>query len=123
MSKASSTTLTMGTKQFVVHEAFETTTCFSGSKSSSFTPMTKVASASPDGAEMMTRFTEPPQVPGGVGPAGEAPRRLDDDVGSELVPGQLLGLALGHDPDALLAHQQVAALDVDRHRSRPWVES
>ena len=63
MSKASSTTLTMGTKQLVVHDAFDTTTCFSGSNSSSLTPITKVASASPDGAEMTTRFTDPPRWP------------------------------------------------------------
>ncbi len=31
MSNSSSITLTMGTKQFVVHEAFEMTTSFSGS--------------------------------------------------------------------------------------------
>ena len=63
MSNASSTTLTMGTKQLVVHEAFETTTCRSGSKPSSLTPTTKVASASPEAVEMMTRFTEPPRWP------------------------------------------------------------
>ena len=57
--KASSRTFIIGTKQFVVHEAFEMTTCFSGSKSPSFTPMTKVASASPEGAEMTTRFAPP----------------------------------------------------------------
>ena len=49
ITKASSSTLTMGTKQFVVHEALETTMSFSGSKSWSLTPMTKVASASPRG--------------------------------------------------------------------------
>ena len=63
MSKASSTTLTMGTKQLVVHDAFETTMWRSGSKSSSLTPITKVASASPDGAEITTRFTEPCRWP------------------------------------------------------------
>ena len=31
MSNSSSITLTIGTKQFVVHEAFEMTTSFSGS--------------------------------------------------------------------------------------------
>ncbi len=56
MPKASSSTLTIGTKQFVVHEAFETTTWVAGSKVSSFTPTTKVASAPSDGAEMTTRF-------------------------------------------------------------------
>ncbi len=54
--KASSSTLTIGTKQFVVHEAFEMTRCVAGSKSPSLTPITKVASASDEGAEMMTNF-------------------------------------------------------------------
>ena len=67
MPKASSSTLTMGTKQLVVHEALETTTSRAGSNSSSLTPMTKVASASADGAEMMTRFTGRP--------GGRRPRR------------------------------------------------
>ena len=31
MPKASSSTLTMGTKQLVVHDAFETTKCLAGS--------------------------------------------------------------------------------------------
>ena len=55
MPKASSSTLIMGTKQLVVHEALETTRCFAGSKVSSLTPITKVASAPLLGAETMTR--------------------------------------------------------------------
>jgi hypothetical protein len=43
--KASSRTLIIGTKQLVVHEALDTTLCFAGSKVSSLTPTTKVASA------------------------------------------------------------------------------
>ncbi len=45
----------MGTKQLVVQEAFDTTLWASGSKVSSLTPTTKVASAPVAGAEMMTR--------------------------------------------------------------------
>ena len=52
--KASSSTLTIGTKQLVVHEALDTTLWASGSKVSSLTPTTKVASAPDDGAETMT---------------------------------------------------------------------
>jgi len=40
----------MGTKQFVVHDAFETTTSVAGSYWSSLTPTTKVASAPLPGA-------------------------------------------------------------------------
>jgi len=59
-AEASSRTFTIGTKQFVVHEAFEMTRSVAGSKESSLTPITKVASASPEGAEMMTRFAPRP---------------------------------------------------------------
>ena len=44
----------MGTKQLVVHEALDTTRWLSGSKSPSFTPTTKVASAPDAGAETIT---------------------------------------------------------------------
>src|SRR5437763_4864676 len=57
--KASSSTLTMGTKQLVVHEALETTVCWAGSKVWSFTPMMKVASTLVAGAEMITRRAPP----------------------------------------------------------------
>src|SRR6476469_9188833 len=59
MSKASSSTLIIGTKQFVVHDALETTLWVAGSKVSSFTPTTKVASAPSDGADTMTRGAPP----------------------------------------------------------------
>ena len=36
---ASSSTLIIGTKQFVVHDAFDTTLCLAGSKVSSLTPI------------------------------------------------------------------------------------
>ena len=45
----------MGTKQFVVHEALETTLWFSASNVSSLTPTTNVASGPHGGAEMMNR--------------------------------------------------------------------
>ena len=48
-----------GTKQLVVHEALETTMWFSGSKVSSLTPTTKVASAPVAGAETITRGAPP----------------------------------------------------------------
>src|SRR4051794_40627579 len=53
--KASSRTLIIGTKQLVVHEAFDTTRWAAGSKVSSLTPITNVASAPVAGAEMITR--------------------------------------------------------------------
>ena len=52
--KASSSTFTIGTKQFVVHEALDTTLWVAGSNVSSLTPTTKVASAPFDGAETIT---------------------------------------------------------------------
>jgi hypothetical protein len=52
--KASSSTLTMGTKQLVVQEALDTTLCLAGSNVSSLTPITNVASAPLEGADTMT---------------------------------------------------------------------
>ena len=51
---ASSRTLTIGTKQFVVQLALDTTLCTLGSKSVWLTPITNVPSAPSDGAETTT---------------------------------------------------------------------
>ena len=115
MSKASSTTLTIGTKQFVVHEAFETTRCVAGSNSSSLTPITNVASASPDGPEMMTRFTEPPRCPAASARVVKRPVDSITTSAPSLSQGSCSGSRSAQHPDVLVAHQQVAALDVDRH--------
>jgi hypothetical protein len=56
---ASSSTLTMGTKQLVVHEAFDTTLWEAPSNVSSLTPTTKVASAPEDGADTTTNGAPP----------------------------------------------------------------
>src|SRR6187402_3040764 len=53
--KASSRTFTIGTKQLVVQEALDTTLWVAGSKVSSLTPTTKVASALVAGADTMTK--------------------------------------------------------------------
>ncbi len=111
--KASSSTFTMGTKQFVVHEALDTTTWAVGSNSSSFTPMTKVASASFEGAEMMTRSGPALEMAGGVAPGGETPGRLDDHLDAHLVPGQRLRFALGQDPDPGPVDDEGVALGPD----------
>jgi hypothetical protein len=57
--KRSSRTLAKGARQFVVHDAFEITCCAAGSKTWSLTPRQMVASASPLGAEIMTRRAPP----------------------------------------------------------------
>src|SRR2546427_11064755 len=57
MPKVSCETLATGARQFVVHEALETTLCFEGSYVLSFTPRTKVASGPSAGAEIITFFT------------------------------------------------------------------
>ena len=46
----------MGARQFVVHDALDTTVCSAGLNASSLTPRQIVTSASLLGAEMMTRF-------------------------------------------------------------------
>src|SRR5216684_2599778 len=59
MPNVSCRTLATGARQFVVHEALETTLCFAGSYKLSFTPSTNVASGPSAGAEMITFFTGP----------------------------------------------------------------
>ncbi len=57
--KASSSTLIIGTKQLVVHEALEMMTWRAGSNSSSLTPTTNVPSTPLAGAVMITRDAPP----------------------------------------------------------------
>ena len=56
MPNASSITLAIGAKQFVVHDAFEMILWFSLSSASSFTPSTIETSGSPMGALTTTYF-------------------------------------------------------------------
>ena len=63
MPNASFSTFAIGARQFVVHDALEMTVCASGSKTSSFTPMQIIASASPLGAEITTRLAPPLRWP------------------------------------------------------------
>ena len=95
--KASSRTLTIGTKQLVVQEAFDTTLWFFGSKVSSLTPTTKVASASVDGAETITNGAPASRCIDGLLLRGEDAGGLDDHVDAEIAPGQRLRVALGED--------------------------
>ena len=111
--KASSNTLTMGTKQFVVQEALDTTTWMAGSNSWSFTPMTKVASASFEGAEMMTRRAPPSRWPAASLRDRETPRGLDHHLDAHLFPGQRLGLTFGQDPDPMPVHDESVTLGAD----------
>src|SRR2546428_14142588 len=74
----SSTTLTTGTRQFVVHDAFEITRCFAGSYFWWFTPITIVMSSPLAGAELTTflapavgRLAAPPRS--GERPGGSRP--------------------------------------------------
>ena len=56
-----------------MHEALEITVCCAGSKTSSLTPMQIMASASPDGAEMMTRLAPPARWPAALSRAVKMP--------------------------------------------------
>ncbi len=89
--KASSRTLTIGTKQLVVHDAFDTTTWRAGSKASSLTPITKVASASFDGPEMTTRCAPPSRW--AAAPLRDVKRPVDSTTTS--TPSSPQGSALG----------------------------
>ena len=94
MPKASSSTLASTARQFVVHEALETTKSRPGSNESSLTPTTKVASASLAGAEMITRRRARLDMGGRLLPAGQPAGALDHDVDPELLPRQLAGVGL-----------------------------
>src|SRR5579864_233659 len=59
MPNVSTSTFATGARQFVVHEAFETTWCFAGSYVFSFTPSTSVQSGSVAGAVINTFLTGP----------------------------------------------------------------
>jgi hypothetical protein len=52
-------TFTIGTRQFVVHDAFEMIVCLAESYFDSFTPITIVMSSPFAGAEMITFFAPP----------------------------------------------------------------
>ena len=113
MPNASSMTLTIGTKQLVVHEAFEITWCRG---------RVVLAVVDPDDEGGVgvggRRGDEHPagpalEVGGGVVPRSEAPGGLDDHVDAQLAPRQRLGVALGEHPDALAVDDQVAAVGVD----------
>ena len=87
---ASSSTLTIGTKQFVVHDAFETTLCFVG--------VERVVVDADDerGVGVGRRGGDDHARRAGleVGrrlvAVGEEAGRLDDDVDAEVAPRQLL---------------------------------
>ena len=59
MPTVSLRTLANGARQFVVHDAFEMTWCWSGSYWSKLTPRQTVMSSPLAGAEMMTFFAPP----------------------------------------------------------------
>ena len=115
-----------GTKQLVVHEALETTTCVVGVEVVVVDARsTKVASASVDGAEMMTRLAPALEVGRGrLLAAGEEPGRLDHHLDPELVPGQRLGSRSARTRMRLLADHEVGRpRPATGTAKRPWVES
>ena len=61
MPNVSCSTLAIGPRQLVVHEALEMIVWLAGSYEPSFTPITMVTSSPLAGAEMMT-FLAPPDV-------------------------------------------------------------
>ena len=73
----------------MVHDAFEITVCVDGSNTESFTPMQIIASASPLGAEMTTRFDAAAEVAGRLLARGEEAGRLDHDVDAVVAPRDL----------------------------------
>ena len=103
---ASSSTLIIGTKQFVVHDAFDTTMCFAGSKVSSLTPITNVASAPVAGAETMTRGAPASRWAAALSRSVKKPVDSTTTSTPSSPQGSCLGVALGEDLEQV-------AVDVD----------
>ena len=96
----SCSTLATGARQFVVHEAFETTSCLAGSYAcSKLTPSATVTSGAVAGAEISDLLGAGGEVLGGVLAIGEQPGRLDHDVRAELAPGERRRVLLGEEAD------------------------
>ena len=79
----------MGATQLVVQEAFEITKWRSGSKDSSLTPRTMVASTPLPGAEMSTLRAPDSRCPAASARVRNLPDGLDDDVDVVLAPVQV----------------------------------
>ena len=118
MPNASCSTLAIGARQFVVHDAFEMTVCCVGSNTSSFTPMQIIASASPDGAEMIDALGAALQVRGGLLPRREETGRLDHDVDAVVAPRDLRRLALLELLDLAAVDREAVAVVLDLVRER-----
>ena len=84
--KVSRMTLTIGTRQLVVHDAFETIVCLAESYLSLLTPMTMVMSSSFAGAEINTFFAPAGDVLARGAGLGKTTRRFEDDVDAEVFP-------------------------------------
>ena len=113
----------MGTKQLVVQDAFDTTKSFAGSYWSSFTPTTKVASASLAGAEMITR--EAPASRWAAASEREVNRPVDSTTTS--TPSESHGSAFGSRSERTAIGSPSTTIDASATpmspSKRPCVES
>ena len=123
MPNVSFSTLAIGARQFVVHDAFEITVCSHGSYTESLTPMQIVASASPLGAEMTTRLAPPSRCPAALLAVGEEPGRLDHDVDAVVAPGDLGGVHHLELADLLAVDREPGVARLDLLLSIPPTES
>ena len=113
ISPRSCSTFASGATQFVVHDAFETMWCASGSYVSSFTPSTIVTSGSVAGAEITTFFAPASRCFCAPFAVGEEAGRLEHDVDAEVAPGKCRRIALGEDPHLLAGRLQDAVGELD----------
>ena len=95
--KASSSTLTIGTKQFVVHEAFDTTLCFVGIEGVVVDADHEGGVGVGGGSRHDDERRAGVEVGGGLVAVGEEAGRLDHHVDAEVAPRQGLRVALGED--------------------------
>ena len=112
----SCSTFASGATQFVVHDAFETMWCDSGSYSSSLTPSTTVKSGSVAGAEMTTFFA--PASRCFCAPARSVKKPVDSSTTS--TPRSPHGSAAGSRSESMRTSSPAARSDPSASSTSPW---
>ena len=123
MPKVSCSTLAMGARQFVVHEAFETMSCFRGSYASWLTPQQIVKSASLDGAEMMTFFAPASRCLAALARSVKSPLHSSTSSTPSDFHGSLPGSRSASTRIILVPTAMRSSSARTCSRSAPWTES
>ena len=117
--KVSWRTLTTGATQLVVQEALEMRLCWDGSYMCSLTPRTMVTSSFLAGALMTTFLTLPCRWAAAFLGIGEFTGGFHHHLYTAVLPGDVGGVLVGRDTDALAVNDDgvVAGLNMARERA------